>query len=115
MLLRQRVQQSSQNYFSLPPTNVSQSRDRITFNVELHGGVLTLTNEILWIGIYYSRNDMEPYLAILKIVRQALEKVIACLKNVLGAQQISFPSFLCTECNDHPVHKLAFILIIHYL
>ncbi len=107
MLLRQKDQQSSQNYFTLPPyeTTFSQSRVRIKLIAELHGGVLTLTNESRWIGIYYSHNSMECYLSILKIVCEALEKVITCFENILGAIQFSFPFFLCPECtrmdDDH--------------
>ena len=102
MLLGLKDQQFSRNHFTLPTyqTNLFQSRDKIKLVAEPpHFGVLTLTNEIRWIGIYYSHNSMESYIAILRIVRQALEEVTVSLKNVLRAVHFSFPSFLCpTKC-----------------
>ncbi len=115
MLLHQKDQQSSRKVFTLPlkKINVSQSRNRIELDAELHGGVLTLTNETWWIGIYYSRKNMECYLKILNIVRQALPEVVTHLWKVLGKLQFSFPSFPCLaiECKDdyqHPACELQF-------
>ncbi len=100
MLLRQK------DNFTLPyntKQNLSQARNRIILNVEQYGGVLTLTNEIKWIGVYYSGDDsIESYIEILKMVREALREVVKDLKNCMGTQY-PFLSFVCRctpEC--HP-------------
>ena len=104
MLLRKK-NKKSENCFTLPYTtavSVPQTRNRIKLKAETYGGILTLTKKARWIGIYYSVNNIEKYIAILEIVRHALEEVVAHLDSLMGTQ-FSFPAFLCPECSpeDH--------------
>ena len=91
-----------------------QTRDRITLDAEDYGCDLTLTNEIKWIGVYFSCKVMKYYLEVLKIVRQALRTVVKHLD--LTGNMLPFLSFVCParpECSSK-VHPCKLIKSEYY-
>ena len=104
MLLQLQDEELGENHFSLPfkHESFSQSRDRIVLDVELYGGVLTLTNEQKWIWLHYIGGNSEDYIAVIKLVIQTMDDVVNQFSKMAG---ISFPyiCFPCPSCvNLHP-------------
>ncbi len=96
MLLQLRDEELGESQFSLPfkHESFSQSRDRIVLDVELYGGVLTLTNKQKWIWLHYIGGGSQDYIAVIKLVVQAMGDVVNQFSKMAG---ISFP-YICFPC-----------------